>query len=71
MSIFAEGDYIDVVGTSKGKGFQGVVKRHGFAGSSGCNSRSANVFVHRVQSVRFIMAFSVYLKECEWRQNGW
>lgn len=32
---FAEGDYVDVVGTSKGKGFQGVVKRHGFAGVGG------------------------------------
>lgn len=32
VDIFAEGDYVDVVGTSKGKGFQGVVKRHGFAG---------------------------------------
>jgi large subunit ribosomal protein L3 len=30
--IFEEGEYIDVVGWSKGKGFQGVVKRHGFAG---------------------------------------
>ncbi|HAR22474.1 MAG: 50S ribosomal protein L3 [Cryomorphaceae bacterium] len=30
--LFEEGDYVDVVGTSKGKGFQGVVKRHGFAG---------------------------------------
>ncbi|RPD40766.1 50S ribosomal protein L3 [Chitinophaga barathri] len=30
--IFAEGEKIDVVGTSKGKGFQGVVKRHGFSG---------------------------------------
>lgn len=30
--IFAEGDTVSVVGTSKGKGFQGVVKRHGFAG---------------------------------------
>jgi large subunit ribosomal protein L3 len=30
--IFAEGDFCDVVGTSKGKGFQGVVKRHGFGG---------------------------------------
>ena len=29
---FAEGDFVDVSGTSKGKGFQGVVKRHGFAG---------------------------------------
>lgn len=30
--VFAEGEFLDVVGTSKGKGFQGVVKRHGFAG---------------------------------------
>lgn len=32
VEIFAEGEKIDVVGTSKGKGFQGVVKRHGFSG---------------------------------------
>ncbi len=30
--IFAEGEKVDIVGTSKGKGFQGVVKRHGFGG---------------------------------------
>lgn len=30
--VFEEGEYVDVVGISKGKGFQGVVKRHGFAG---------------------------------------
>lgn len=32
VDMFAAGDYIDVVGTSKGKGFAGVVKRHGFSG---------------------------------------
>lgn len=32
VDIFAEGDTVEVVGTSKGKGFQGVVKRHGFSG---------------------------------------
>ena len=32
VDIFKEGDAIDVVGQSKGKGFQGVVRRHGFAG---------------------------------------
>lgn len=32
VEIFEEGEYVDVTGTSKGKGFQGVVKRHGFAG---------------------------------------
>lgn len=30
--VFQEGDKVNVVGTSKGKGFQGVVKRHGFGG---------------------------------------
>jgi large subunit ribosomal protein L3 len=35
VDLFAEGDFVDVVGTSKGKGFQGVVKRHGFAGVGG------------------------------------
>jgi large subunit ribosomal protein L3 len=32
VNIFSEGEYVDIAGTSKGKGFQGVVKRHGFAG---------------------------------------
>ena len=32
LDIFAEGDSVEIVGTSKGKGFQGVVKRHGFHG---------------------------------------
>ena len=32
VNIFHENDYVDVVATSKGKGFQGVVKRHGFKG---------------------------------------
>lgn len=35
VDLFNEGDLIDIVGTSKGKGFQGVVKRHGFAGVGG------------------------------------
>lgn len=32
VEIFKEGDTVDIIGTSKGKGFQGVVKRHGFGG---------------------------------------
>jgi len=32
VEVFFEGEFIDVVGISKGKGFQGVVKRHGFGG---------------------------------------
>ena len=32
VDLFAQGEFVDVTGTSKGKGFQGVVKRHNFAG---------------------------------------
>ena len=32
VEVFQVGEYVDVVGTSKGKGFQGVVKRHNFRG---------------------------------------
>ena len=32
VDVFEEGEFVDVTGTSKGKGFQGVVKRHGFGG---------------------------------------
>lgn len=32
VDLFTEGEYVSVIGTSKGKGFQGVVKRHGFSG---------------------------------------
>ena len=32
VDIFEEGEFVDVIGTTKGKGFQGVVRRHGFGG---------------------------------------
>jgi len=35
QDVFVEGDFVDAIGTSKGKGFQGVVKRHNFAGVGG------------------------------------
>jgi len=37
VELFVEGDFVDIVGTSKGKGFQGVVKRHGFSGVGHAN----------------------------------
>lgn len=37
VDVFAEGEFVDVRGVSKGKGFQGVVKRHGFAGVGHAN----------------------------------
>jgi large subunit ribosomal protein L3 len=42
VSLFEEGDFIDVVGTSKGKGFQGVIKRHGFGGVGGATHGQHN-----------------------------
>ncbi len=33
--VFSEGTEVDIIGTSKGKGFQGVIKRHGFSGVGG------------------------------------
>jgi large subunit ribosomal protein L3 len=35
QDIFIEGEFVDVIGTAKGRGFQGVVKRHGFSGVGG------------------------------------
>lgn len=40
VSIFEVGDTVDVVGTSKGKGFAGVVKRHGFRGGPKTHGQS-------------------------------
>ena len=39
-SVFQAGELVDVVGTSKGKGFQGVVKRHGFRGGPRTHGQS-------------------------------
>ena len=44
--IFSEVKFVDVVGTSKGKGFQGVVKRHGFAGVGGVTHGQHNRLRH-------------------------
>ena len=44
--IFSDVKFIDVVGTSKGKGFQGVVKRHGFAGVGGTTHGQHNRLRH-------------------------
>jgi large subunit ribosomal protein L3 len=68
VDVFEEGEYVDVSGTSKGKGFQGVVKRHGFRGvgdrthgqhdrlrapgSAGASSYPSRVFKGRRQAGR-------------------
>ncbi len=42
VEMFSEEDWVDVTGISKGKGFQGVVKRHGFAGVGGATHGQHN-----------------------------
>jgi large subunit ribosomal protein L3 len=42
VDVFEEGEYIDIVGISKGKGFQGVVDRHGFSGVGGATHGQHN-----------------------------
>ncbi len=40
VSVFRVGDYVDVIGTSKGRGFAGVMKRHGFRGGPRTHGQS-------------------------------
>lgn len=42
IDVFQEGDFLDAIGISKGKGFQGVVKRHGFSGVGGATHGQHN-----------------------------
>ena len=42
VEFFAEGDFVDVVGTSKGKGTSGVMKRHNFSGNRATHGVSRN-----------------------------
>ncbi len=42
VEVFEEGEFIDVSGVSKGKGFQGVIKRHNFAGVGGATHGQHN-----------------------------
>ncbi|MCX6293502.1 MAG: 50S ribosomal protein L3 [Sphingobacteriales bacterium] len=61
VDIFSEGDKIEVVGTTKGKGFQGVVKRHGFSDSTIVKELQVLLVTHRMRVV--------YLKECVWPEE--
>jgi large subunit ribosomal protein L3 len=48
VANFAEGSFVDVIGTSKGRGFQGVIKRHGMAGGPAAHG---SMFHRRVGSI--------------------
>ena len=65
VDIFTEGEKVEVVGTTKGKGFQGVVKRHGFHGVGGQSHGQHDRQRLRVLSVTHLM-LPVYSKECAW-----
>ena len=60
VDIFSEEDWVDVTGISKGRGFQGVVKRHGSAASAGRPTVSTTASASRVRSAprRILRAYS-------------
>ena len=64
-SLFEEGEFVDVVGTSKGKGFQGVVKRYNFQGVGGQTHGQHNRLRHP-GSIGACSWPSRVSKECAW-----
>lgn len=62
---FVEGEFIDVTGTSKGKGFQGVVKRHGFGGV-GQSTHGQHNRLRAPGSMVQPLILLVYSKEYAW-----
>jgi len=71
VELFDGADYVDVVGTSKGKGFQGVVKRHGFGGvgqtTHGQHNRARKAGFYRCL---FVSCKSIQ-RNAHGRTNGW
>ncbi len=68
VELFNDATFVDVVGTSKGKGFQGVVKRHGFGGVGRLLTVSTTALVSRVLSV-LVLTLQKYSKECAWADS--
>ena len=68
VEMFNDANFVDVVGTSKAKGFQGVVKRHGFGGVGQLLTVSIIALVNRVLSV-LVLTLQKYSKECAWVDN--
>ena len=64
VSIFADGERVDVIGTSRGKGFQGVVKRHHFAGG---RATHGSMF-HRAPGIdwRLVVSRRASSRACAW-----
>ena len=68
VSMFTDGDRVDVIGTSRGKGFQGVMKRHGFSGGRA----SHGSMFHRSAGFNwcFVVSVSRYEGNAGTRQDG-
>ena len=65
VELFANTEFVDIVGTSKGKGFQGVVKRHGFGGEVRAHTVRTTAHASRVLSV-LVLTQQRYSRECAW-----
>ena len=65
VELFNDAAYVDVVGTSKGKGFQGVVKRHGFGGV-GQTTHGQHNRARKPGSIGACSYPAKYSKECVW-----
>jgi len=61
-SLFEEGQTVDVIGTTKGKGFQGVVKRYNFAGQFGKTRKCQVATVHTSAQCRTLRSFKFVQK---------
>ena len=70
VDIFEEGEYVDVVGTSKGKGFQGVVKRYNFRGVGDATHGQHNRMRAPGSLLGRLHILLESSKECEWHQMG-
>jgi ribosomal protein L3 len=66
--MFVEGEFVDVQGVSKGKGFQGVVKRHGFGGVGQATHGQHNR-LRAPGSVGLLLIHLEYSKECVWLEE--
>ena len=66
VDLFSEEDWVDVTGISKGKGFQGVVKRHGFGGVGGQTHGQHNRFAGCV-----VLSLACLQGQAFARPDGW
>ena len=68
VEVFSEGEFVDVQGVSKGKGFQGVVKRHGFGGVGQATHGQHNR-LRALDLLEQLLIHLEYSKECVWQEE--